>query len=54
MPPLGDYLLCIALAAARATGKQKTINKYTYFAGGFDGNDNAPVCYHVHCPMEGV
>jgi hypothetical protein len=29
MPPLGDYLLCIAPAAARATGKQTTINKYT-------------------------
>jgi hypothetical protein len=29
MLPSGDYLLCIALAAARATGKQTTINKYT-------------------------
>jgi hypothetical protein len=28
-PPSGDYLLCIAPAAARATGKQTTINKYT-------------------------
>jgi hypothetical protein len=27
--PLGDYLLRIAPAAARATGKQTTINKYT-------------------------
>jgi hypothetical protein len=27
--PLGDYLLHIAPAAARATGKQTTINKYT-------------------------
>jgi hypothetical protein len=26
---LGDHLLGIALAAARATGKQTTINKYT-------------------------
>jgi hypothetical protein len=25
-PPLGDYSLCIAPAAARATGKQTTIN----------------------------
>ncbi len=31
--PLGNYLLCIAPAAARATGKQTTINKYTYKAG---------------------
>jgi hypothetical protein len=27
MPPSGDYLLRIAPAAARATGKQTTINK---------------------------
>jgi hypothetical protein len=30
MPPLGNYSLHIAPAAARATGKQTTINKYTY------------------------
>jgi hypothetical protein len=29
MPALGNYLLRIAPAAARATGKQATINKYT-------------------------
>jgi hypothetical protein len=29
MPPLGNYLLRIAPVAARATGKQTTINKYT-------------------------
>jgi hypothetical protein len=28
-PPLGNYSLRIAPAAARATGKQTTINKYT-------------------------
>jgi hypothetical protein len=27
MPASGNYLLCIAPAAARATGKQTTINK---------------------------
>jgi hypothetical protein len=32
--PLGNYLLCIALAAARATGKQTTIKKYTNFLAG--------------------
>ncbi len=37
-PPLGDYLLSIAPAAARATGK----NKHTYKAGCFDGHCNAP------------
>jgi hypothetical protein len=29
MPPSGNYSLRIAPAAARATSKQKTINKYT-------------------------
>jgi hypothetical protein len=29
MPPSGNYLLRITPAAARATGKQTTINKYT-------------------------
>jgi hypothetical protein len=29
MPVSGDYLLCIAPVAARATGKQTTINNYT-------------------------
>jgi hypothetical protein len=50
----GDFLLCIAPAAARATGKQTTINKYTYKAGCFDGHGNAPVRNCVHCPMEEV
>jgi hypothetical protein len=53
-PPSGDYWLRIALAAARATGKQTTINKYTYKAGRFDGHGDAPVRNHVHCPMEEV
>jgi hypothetical protein len=54
MPPSGDYLLCIAPAATRATGKQTTINKYTYKADCFDGRGNAPVHNHVHCLMEEV
>jgi hypothetical protein len=53
-PPLGNYLLRIAPAATRATGKQKTINKYTYFAGHFDGHGNAPVRNRAHCLMEEV
>jgi hypothetical protein len=53
-PPSGNYLLCIALVAARATGKQTTINKYTYFAGRFDGHGNAPVRNRAHLPMEEV
>jgi hypothetical protein len=54
MPASGGYLLCIAPATTRATGKQTTINKYTYKAGCFDGHGNAPVCNRAHCPMEEV
>jgi hypothetical protein len=53
-PTLGNYLLGIIPEAARATGKQKTMNKYTYFAGHFDGHGNALVCNRTHCPMEEV
>jgi hypothetical protein len=53
-PTLGNYLLRIATGTAGATGKQTTINKYTYKAGRFDGHGNALVCNHVHCPMEEV
>ncbi len=54
MPALGNYLLCIAPAAARATGKETTINKYTYKAGRFDGHGKLPVRNRAHCPMEEV
>jgi hypothetical protein len=52
MPPSGNYLLRIALAAARAAGKQTTINICTYFAGRFDGHGNALVRNCVHGLME--
>jgi hypothetical protein len=52
MLPLGNYLLRIAPAEARATGKQTTINKYTHFNGCFDSHGNAPVQYHAYRPME--
>jgi hypothetical protein len=52
--PSGNYLLRIAPAAARATGKQTTINKYTYKDGRFDGHGDAPVRNRVHCPMEKI
>jgi hypothetical protein len=52
--PSGNYLLCIAPAAASATGKQTTINKYTYKAGHFDGHGNVLVRSRAHCPMEEV
>jgi hypothetical protein len=54
MPASGDDLLRISPVPARATDKQTTINKYTHFAGRFDGHLNAVVQYHVHLPMEEV
>jgi hypothetical protein len=53
-PALSGYLLYIAPMAARATGKQTTINKYTYKAGCFNGHGDAPVPYRTHCLLEGV
>ncbi len=53
-PPLGDYLLRIAPAAARATGKQTPIIKYTYKGGHVDGYGGAPAQYCAHRPMEEV
>jgi hypothetical protein len=50
----GNYSLRIAPAAARATGIQTTINKYTCKAGHFDGHGDAPVCNRAHLPMEEV
>ncbi len=52
--PLGNYLLRIAPAATRATGKQTRINKYTYFAGCFEGHGNVQVHNHVHRLMEKI
>ncbi len=34
--------------------KQITINKYTLFAGRFDGHRDAAVQYHAHRPVEEV
>jgi hypothetical protein len=54
MPPLGDYLLRIAPAAARATANKTTTKKCTNFVGHFDGRGGAPVQYCAHCPIEEV
>jgi hypothetical protein len=53
-PPLGNYSLCIALAAARATANKIMMKKCSNFAGHFDGHDSALVGYCAHCPMEEV
>jgi hypothetical protein len=52
--PSGNYLLSIALAAARVTGNTTTMKKYINFAGQFGGRGSAPVQYHAHRPMEEV
>jgi hypothetical protein len=45
---LTPYCLC-----GRQGNNQKTHDeKYTYFAGHFDGHCDAPVLYRAHCPME--
>jgi hypothetical protein len=54
MLPLGDYSLCIALAAAGATANKTTMKKCTNFAGQFNGCGGVPVQYCTHCPMEEV
>jgi hypothetical protein len=41
--PSGNYLLCIAPMAARATANETTTKKMTNFAGHFDGSDDALV-----------
>jgi hypothetical protein len=51
---LGKYLLGITPAAARATGIQTTINKYTCKYGHFDGHGNAPVRNRAHRPIKEV
>ena len=54
MPPSGDYLLRIALAAARATANKTAMYHAPPFIGYFGGNCNAAVLYRVHRPMEEV
>jgi hypothetical protein len=54
MLPSGNYLLCIAPAAAGATANKTTMTKYTHFAGHFDGCSGAPVKYHAQRSMEEV
>jgi hypothetical protein len=53
-PPAGNYLLCIAPAAARVTANETTMKTYTNFAGSFDGHGDVPVHYRVHRSMEEV
>jgi hypothetical protein len=54
MPPLGNYSLCIAPAAARATANNTTTKQLTNFDGHFDGRSSAPVRYRAHYLMEEV
>jgi hypothetical protein len=54
MPPSGNYFLCIAPVAARATANKTTMQNTPLFAGHFDGRDGAPVLYPAHRLMEVV
>ena len=54
MPPLGDCLLCIAPAAARATANKMTTKKCTKKTGHFDSCGSAPEQYHMHHPKDEV
>jgi hypothetical protein len=54
MPPLGDYLLRIAPAAARATANKMTTKKCTKKTGHFDSCGSAPEQYHMHHPIDEV
>jgi hypothetical protein len=53
-PPLGNYLLCIPPAAARATANKTTTKTCTHFSGHVDGLGGAPLQYRVHRPTEEV
>jgi hypothetical protein len=52
--PSGDYSLCIAPVAARATANKTKMKTYTYFAGHYGSPGNAPVSYRAHHLMEEV
>jgi hypothetical protein len=54
MPPLGDYLLCIAPATTRATANETTMKKITKNTGHFDGRSGALVQYCAHRQLEEV
>ncbi len=52
--PLGNFLLRITPAAAKATANKATTKTYAYFAGHFNGHGNVLVRYRAHRPMEEV
>ena len=54
MLPSGNYLLCIAPAAARAAANKTMTEKCTKKTGHFDGHGGAPVQYPTHRPIEVV
>ncbi len=51
---IGHLLAPYCPSNCQGTGKQTTLNKYSYKAGSFNGYGNAPVRNHVHHPMEEV
>jgi hypothetical protein len=53
-PPLGNYLLRITPAAARAKANKTTMKKCTKKTCHFNGRFGALVQYRVHCLIEEV
>ena len=51
---IGQLLTPYCLGGRQGDNQQTYDEKYTYFAGHFDGHHDAPVLYRMHCPMEGV
>jgi hypothetical protein len=53
-PPSGNYSLCIAPAAARATENETMTKKWTNFAGHFDGCGDELVQYCAYHSMKKI
>ena len=51
---IGRLLAPHCSRGCQGDSKQTTINKYTHFAGRFDGHHDAVVQYRAHCSMEEV
>jgi hypothetical protein len=54
MLPSGNYLLCIALTAARVIGKTGQWKNTSLFTCYSDGHGGVPVRYSMHHSMENV
>jgi hypothetical protein len=51
---IGQLLALYCPSGHQATGKQTMMNKYTYFAGHFDGHGDGSVRNRTHRPIEEI